>query len=241
MGTDEVLRMLLMYFVLPVWLAAGFADYLCHRAAHIEETSGWRESILHLLQFGEMAVPVLAALFLEITSSVILMMTAFLILHQATAMWDVRYAAATREVSPIEQHIHSLLEMLPLTGFLLVIALHWPAFTALFGYGTPDFSLALKQQPLPVSYIVTMLVLTALLEVLPYLEELMRGLHRRRTQLKPPPTRVRMGACTLRWCWSWRVLHPRPCRRMVPLVNRPSRRRPSASAHVRDPGLVHSP
>jgi hypothetical protein len=23
----------LMYFVLPVWLAAGFADYLCHRAA----------------------------------------------------------------------------------------------------------------------------------------------------------------------------------------------------------------
>ena len=26
----------LMYFVLPVWLAAGFADYLCHRAAAIE-------------------------------------------------------------------------------------------------------------------------------------------------------------------------------------------------------------
>src|SRR6267142_1013235 len=23
----------LTYFVLPVWLAAGFADYLCHRAA----------------------------------------------------------------------------------------------------------------------------------------------------------------------------------------------------------------
>jgi hypothetical protein len=89
---------------------------------------------LHLLQFGEMAVPVLAALFLEITSGVILMMMAFLILDQATAMWDVRYAAATREVSPIEQHIHSLLEMLPLTGFLLVIALHWPGFTALFGY-----------------------------------------------------------------------------------------------------------
>jgi hypothetical protein len=50
-----------MYFVLPVWLAAGFADYLCHRASHIELTS---ESLLHLLQFGEMALPILAAMFL---------------------------------------------------------------------------------------------------------------------------------------------------------------------------------
>ena len=39
---------------LPVWLAARFADYLCHRAASIETRSGWRESLLHLLQFGEM-------------------------------------------------------------------------------------------------------------------------------------------------------------------------------------------
>jgi hypothetical protein len=70
---------MLMYFVLPLWLAAGFADYLCHRATHIEKTSGWRESVLHLAQFAEMAVPVLAALFLEITSGVILMMMAFLV------------------------------------------------------------------------------------------------------------------------------------------------------------------
>jgi hypothetical protein len=56
----------LMYFVLPVWLAAGFADYLCHRAAAIEVTSGWKESLLHLLQLGEMAIPTLAAIFLEI-------------------------------------------------------------------------------------------------------------------------------------------------------------------------------
>jgi hypothetical protein len=66
--------------------------------------------------------------------------------------------------------------MLPLTGLLLVIALHWSAFTALFGYGAPEFSFRLKQSPLPLTYIVTMLALTALLEVLPYLEELIRGL-----------------------------------------------------------------
>jgi len=50
-----------MYFVLPLWLAAGFADYLCHRASHIEATSGPKESALHLLQFAEMAIPTLAA------------------------------------------------------------------------------------------------------------------------------------------------------------------------------------
>ena len=184
MGPHEVLRAMLMYFVLPLWLAAGFADYLCHRATHIEKTSGWKESVLHIAQFAEMAVPVLAALFLEITSGVILVMMAFLILHEATAIWDVRYASARREVSPTEQHVHSVLEMLPLTGLLLVIALHWPAFAALFGFGTPDFSFSLKQSPLPLTYIITMLALTALLEVLPYLEELIRGLRYRGTRVK---------------------------------------------------------
>jgi hypothetical protein len=36
MDTAVVTQNVLMYFVLPLWLAAGFADYLCHRAADIE-------------------------------------------------------------------------------------------------------------------------------------------------------------------------------------------------------------
>jgi hypothetical protein len=175
MATDEILRALLMYFILPVWLAAGFADYLCHRAAHIEQTSGWKESVLHLLQFAEMALPILAALFLEITSGVILLMIVCLVLHQATAMWDVSYAAAMREVKPIEQHVHSVLEMMPLTGLLIVVALHWDAFIALFGLVPASFSLITKGAPLPWAYIVTVMSLTLLFEVLPYLEELVRG------------------------------------------------------------------
>ena len=175
MATDEILRALLMYFVLPVWLAAGFADYLCHRAAHIEQTSGWKESLLHLLQFAEMALPILAALFLEITSGVVLLMIVCLVLHQATAMWDVSYAAAMREVKPIEQHVHSVLEMMPLTGLLIVVALHWDAFIALFGITPASFDLVPKGAPLPWLYIVTVLSLTFLFEVLPYLEELARG------------------------------------------------------------------
>jgi hypothetical protein len=180
MPTGQILRDLLMYFVLPVWLAAGFADYLCHRASHIERTSGWKESLLHLLQFAEMAVPILAALFFEITSAVILLMIVCLVLHQATAMWDVHYANATREVKPIEQHIHSVLEMMPLTGLLLVVALHWQAFIALFGFAPASFAIAPKAEPLPWIYIALVLGLTLLFEVLPYLEELVRGLRHRR-------------------------------------------------------------
>jgi hypothetical protein len=169
-----------MYLVLPVWLAAGFADYLCHRASHIERTSGWKESLLHLLQFAEMALPILAAMLFEITSGVILLMIVCLVLHQATAMWDVSYAVQTREVKPIEQHIHSVLEMMPLTGLLLVIALHWNAFLGLCGLATASFEFGFKSEPLSWPYVTTMLGLTALFEVLPYMEELSRGLRWRK-------------------------------------------------------------
>src|SRR3954469_24064015 len=121
MATAEILRGMLLYFILPLWLAAGFADYLCHRATHIETTSGWKESALHLLQFAEVGVPLLAALALEINTGVIVLMIICLVLHEATAMWDVRFASRAREIMPIEQHIHSVLEMLPLTGVLMVI------------------------------------------------------------------------------------------------------------------------
>src|SRR6266540_3063198 len=145
----------LMYFVLPVWLAAGFADYLCHRAAKIESTSGPKESLLHLLLFGEMAIPTLAAIFLEINALIIAIMIVCLILHEATAIWDVSYAYSTRVVAPIEQHVHSFLEMLPLTGLLIVITLNWPPFLSLFGFGSvpAEFTLGLKQPPLPWLYV----------------------------------------------------------------------------------------
>src|SRR5215218_4292637 len=116
MDPGEILRGILMFVVLPLWLAAGFADYLCHRAAHIEKTSGWKESVLHLVQFGEMAIPVLLALFFQITSGAILIMAVCLILHEATVIVDLRYASSLREISPLEQHVHSVLEMLSLTG-----------------------------------------------------------------------------------------------------------------------------
>jgi hypothetical protein len=83
-------------------------------------------------------------------------------------------------VKPIEQHIHSVLEMMPLTGVLLVVALHWQAFIALFGLAPASFAIVPKAEPLPWIYIASVLGLTLLFEVLPYLEELLRGLRHRR-------------------------------------------------------------
>ncbi|KKJ01741.1 diguanylate cyclase, partial [Burkholderia gladioli] len=52
----------LRYGVLPVWLAAGLADWWCHRRSRIEATSGLRVSLLHLAQLAEVGIPLLAAL-----------------------------------------------------------------------------------------------------------------------------------------------------------------------------------
>jgi hypothetical protein len=104
-----------------------------------------------------------------------------LVLHEATAIWDVHYASQTREVKPIEQHVHSVLEMLPLMGLLMVIVLHWGQFQALFGFGTARarFDIVWKQQPLPIAYIALTLLGVLVFELLPYLEELVRGLRAR--------------------------------------------------------------
>jgi ABC-type spermidine/putrescine transport system permease subunit I len=174
----------LMYFVLPVWLAAGFADYLCHRAASIETTSGWKETLLHLLQLVEMAIPTLAAIFLEINALVIGIMIVCLLAHEATAIWDVSYAYHRREVTPTEQHVHAFLEMLPLTGLLIVITVHWQQFLSLFGLGqeAAEFAVRLRQPPLPWMYVSIVLCLVVLFEVLPYMEELVRSIRAQRSQ-----------------------------------------------------------
>jgi hypothetical protein len=80
----DVTQSVLMYFVLPLWLAAGFADWLCHRASNIATTSGAKESLIHLLMFAEMGIPITAAIVLEINALVIAVMIVAFLLHEAT-------------------------------------------------------------------------------------------------------------------------------------------------------------
>ncbi|RVD60155.1 diguanylate cyclase [Mesorhizobium sp. M2D.F.Ca.ET.185.01.1.1] len=183
--------LILMYFILPVWLIAGFADWLCHRATHIESTTGAKESLIHLLMFAEVGIPLLAAMFLEVNALVIAVMIVAFFVHEATAMWDVRYATTARTVGPIEQHVHSFLEMIPLMGLVIVVALHWRQFLALFGAGpeTARFDLTWKHQQLPVAYIAVVMIVIVLFELLPYVEEFFRGLRANSGRLVPAKAR----------------------------------------------------
>jgi hypothetical protein len=174
MPTDALVQHFLMYIVVPVWLLAGLADYFCHRASRIEHTSGVTESLLHLLQFALVGVPLLAALFLEINFTILLIMLAGLVLHQAAAVWDVRYANATRRVAPAEQHVHGVLEMAPAIATAAVAILNWPDFLSLFGIGKASFSLELKHAPLPDWYLGAVMLGVLVCGVLPYGEELLR-------------------------------------------------------------------
>lgn len=182
MGAEaDVIRSVLMYFVLPLWLAVGFADYLCHRASHIATTSGPKESLIHLLMLAQAGVAVTAAMAFEINAAIILLMIAIWAAHEATAVWDITFAHDKREVTPVEQWVHSYLGVLPLLSLLMVVVLHWSQFLALVGLGSqsPRFEIVLKDPPLPWGYVLSILAATVLFEVLPYFEELVRGLRAR--------------------------------------------------------------
>ena len=174
--TDPTL-MILMYFVIPLWLMAGIADWFCHRRSNIATTSGAKESLIHLLMFTEVGIPLVLILLFEVNSFIIAVSILFFFLHEFTALWDVSYAVTKRKVGPVEQHIHSFLEMIPLLALVLIIARHWPQFTALFQPGgfPPEISLTFKQTPLPTTYLIVVLTVALVLEFAPYVEEYHRG------------------------------------------------------------------
>lgn len=119
-GIEQAVRRLLLGGVMPLWLGAGLADWYLHRRTRIEETSGARESAIHVLLFAQAGVPVLLGLFCEVNAGVLATAYGAAAAHSATAYWDQAYAEERRRVSPVEQHVHSLLEVSPLTAALLL-------------------------------------------------------------------------------------------------------------------------
>jgi hypothetical protein len=110
-----------------------------------------------------------------------------LLTHEATALWDTSYAATRRTITPIEQHIHSFQEVIPLMAFSMVALLHWDQFQALLGLnGQGRYVLELKRHPLPPGYPGIFLTAAVLFEVVPFAEEFWRGLRRNNGLLIPP-------------------------------------------------------
>jgi hypothetical protein len=179
-STAEIAKDYLLYFILPLWIAAGIADWLCHRHARIEANAGPKESLIHLLMLGEAGIAILAGLYFTVNSAVILLMLIAWALHEVTAMWDLLYANSAREVNAIEQRVHDFLGVMPLLALSFILVIHWGQFLAIFGLGEEPADWLLTRRSLNVSpayFWGLMAVMT--LNFLMYLEELLRGVRYR--------------------------------------------------------------
>ncbi len=175
-------RRFLLLGLLPLWVAPGLADWWMHRRTDIEHTSGTKESAVHALMMTEAGVPVLLGLLARVNPFVLTVMGGAAVAHGATAVWDVTLATGEREIRPIEQHIHSFLEVLPLTALAFTACLHADQVRAtLRGCpGPDDWRLLPKERPLPGPYLAALAAVVTTGVALPYAEELRRCLRARR-------------------------------------------------------------
>ena len=180
MNTQEVARLVLMYGVVPLWIAAGLADWACHRRTRIERTSGLGENAFHWILLAEGGVALLAAAMLEPDAGVLLIVFAAFLAHELTTYVELRYTARRRQIRPFEQMVHSYMELLPLVLLVLLAMMNWDQVLALFAQDTPDLAMRLKDMPLPGRYLLGAGVAVLLLNVLPLLEETWRCLRERR-------------------------------------------------------------
>src|ERR1700709_279030 len=89
---EHVLTRYLLYYLIPLWTAAGTIDWYWHKQTDIEHTAGTKESLIHLLMFSECGIPLFLGLFFEINAGLLSTMFSGLLVHEATAFWDVSYA-----------------------------------------------------------------------------------------------------------------------------------------------------
>ena len=172
---EDAARLLLMAVVIPLWIAAGLADWACHRATAIERTSGVVENAFHWVLLAEGGVGLLAVALLEPTAGVMLVVFASWLAHEVTTWIELRDTVPRREVRPVEQMIHSFMEILPLVMLVLLAAMRWEQVAALFGQGTPDLGLRWKERPWPAGYLAAAGAAVLVLNVAPRGAEGVRG------------------------------------------------------------------
>ncbi len=179
---QEPASLFLAYVAFPLWVAAGFADWICHLRTGIAQTSGLKENLLHLLMFAEIGVGIAAVVLLEINAAVLMLVLVVFVVHELTVYWDLSYSTLLRDVGPFEQMVHSFLEMLPLLALALLMV-------AAASEGPVDWSLRPKEQPLPANYVVAGLLLVGIFNAVPLLQETYSCIRARRRK-----TRVRAKA-----------------------------------------------
>lgn len=168
-----MLERVLLFVVGPVWLLAGSLDGACHRFLKIEQSTGVRESLLHLAMLFELAIGALAALLLELNAAAFLIMLMAAVLHEATMWCDLAYAEKHRRVPWFEQLVHGTQQVLPWVALGALALLHPAQALSVFGVGEvqADWRLMLKQPPLPLSYLLTFIGAALLAVVWPFVNE----------------------------------------------------------------------
>src|SRR5216684_997827 len=104
--TKHLLINVILYGLLPLWGIAGFIDWVCHRATHVERTSGLKESLIHSLMGLQLGIPILLCLVFEVNVLIFFICALMWVLHEIVAHWDVHYASPLRTISIWEVHVH---------------------------------------------------------------------------------------------------------------------------------------
>jgi len=141
------LLQILLWGALPLWILAGFVDWLRHRHSRIEATSGGVIEILHVVEYALTALPVLLGVYFEIDALVLVVMGACVVAHLLLGWLDTGYTQPRRTIGAVEQAAHPFLELLPLFAFAVVAVLHREAWADI---SRPEaWSLGLRAVPLP--------------------------------------------------------------------------------------------
>ena len=124
--SDQPAGVILMYLALPLWIAAGLADWHFHRRTRIAVTSGLPENLLHWLMYAQVGVAMAVVVWFELNAAVLAVVTGVFLLHEVTVYADLQYSTLRRDVGPGEQMVHSFLELLPLLALALLALIAWP-------------------------------------------------------------------------------------------------------------------
>lgn len=149
---------MVLYSLYLIWLLAGFTDFFLHRRSGLPQTSGVRESILHAVQLAVVGAAVIACLVFTLTFTLVALLAVLAVAHAITGYLDTLSADGVRRITPLEQHVHSVLDAMPWI-FLGVFA--WTA--------TPGWQLILA--PAPPSIWAAVIVPAGLLVGIPWLTE----------------------------------------------------------------------
>lgn len=194
--TASLLQLLLAFVWAPVLIGAGVLDWALHRAQRIEHSAGLRESLLHLVMLACVGSAILAALLLEPTAGLLLLLIALLLAHEAAYLADLRVALARRAIPALEQWVHGFQHLLPWAGLAAWAALSPDQALALVqapGH-VADWSIRPKAGPLPWGTLLPLVAVSGLLNVLPFVEESWRAARARARGAGDAPAHPPPGA-----------------------------------------------